>query len=196
MTDNVHVDEVVQHDSSTWNVHYSPRKEGARILRAVDLIEKLQKELIEPRRELRPAGNSTRAATLTRMIQAREKKITETFQDLHLSTAQVEQLSNKLRLVHSKVKDLVARMGDEEARLRPAVTAAVRAAGVAPTATASEAARPSSARSRWRRSGASRPTASGSTRSSGRSGSPPRTWTRSPTPSRRASARWRRRSAR
>jgi RNA polymerase primary sigma factor len=120
MTDNVHVDEVVQHDSSTWNVHYSPRKEGARILRAVDLIEKLQKELIEARRELRPAGNSTRAATLTRMIQAREKKITETFQDLHLSTAQVEQLSNKLRLVHSKVKDLVTRMGDEEARLRPA----------------------------------------------------------------------------
>ncbi|MHB8080414.1 MAG: RNA polymerase sigma factor RpoD [Candidatus Krumholzibacteriia bacterium] len=120
MTDNVHVDEVVQHDSSTWNVHYSPRKEGARILRAVEQIEKLQKELVEERRELRQAGNSTRAATLTRMIQAREKKITETFQDLHLSTAQVEQLSNKLRLVHSKVKDLVARMADEEARLRPA----------------------------------------------------------------------------
>ena len=32
VSESVHVDEVVQHDTSTWNVHLSPRKEGKRIL--------------------------------------------------------------------------------------------------------------------------------------------------------------------
>ncbi len=118
MTENVAIDEVVQHDSSTWNVHYSPRKEGQRIQRAVDWIERWQKEIADQRREGRAAGNSTRTATLARMIQSREKKIMETFQDLHLSPSQVEQLSNKLRLVHSKVIDLRHKISEDERRGR------------------------------------------------------------------------------
>ncbi len=121
MTDNVHVDEVVQHDNSTWNVHYSPRKEGLRILRAVDQIEKLQKEILDQRRELRTvASSSTRAVTLSRMMQAREKKIMEWFQDLHLSPSQVEQLSNRLRLVHRKILDVRKSIADEETRIAAA----------------------------------------------------------------------------
>jgi len=106
MTENVHVDEVVQHDSSTWNVHYSPTREGKRILRAVDKIERWQGEILAQKNELETCQNSTRVATLTRMIHSREKKILESFQDLHLSPNQIEQLANKLLLVHNKMADL------------------------------------------------------------------------------------------
>ena len=40
------MDEVIQHDTSTWNVHLSATKEGKRILRTLDKIEKLQKEMV------------------------------------------------------------------------------------------------------------------------------------------------------
>jgi len=106
----VHVDEVVQHDASTWNVHLSAKKEGKRILRALDNIEKWQLEMGAQRSELDGCRNAPRVTTLTRMIQGREKKILETFMDLHLAPAQVEQLANKLLLVHSKVEDLHARL--------------------------------------------------------------------------------------
>jgi len=106
----VHVDEVVQHDASTWNVHRSAKKEGKRILRALDNIEKWQLEMGAQRSELDGCRNAPRVTTLTRMIQGREKKILETFMDLHLAPAQVEQLANKLLLVHSKVEDLHARL--------------------------------------------------------------------------------------
>ena len=57
------------------------------------------------------------------MIQTREKKILEAFLELHLAPAQVEQLANKLMLVHGKVEDLHARI----ARAEEEVGAAVRA---------------------------------------------------------------------
>ncbi|MDO9172124.1 MAG: RNA polymerase sigma factor RpoD, partial [bacterium] len=108
--DNIQVDEVVQHDSSTWNVHYSPRKEGQRILHAVEAIEKWQEELVAHKLELKKNRTGPRAATLTRMVQSRERKILDTFLDLHLSPQQIDQLSNRLILVHRKVEDLDARL--------------------------------------------------------------------------------------
>jgi RNA polymerase primary sigma factor len=114
MTDNVHVDEVVQHDSSTWNLHYSPRREGKRILRAVDKIERWQEEISNQKKELETCSNSTRMATLTRMIQSREKKIMECFHDLHLSPHQIEQLANKVLLVQGKVAELLEGVSDDE----------------------------------------------------------------------------------
>ena len=119
LAESIHVDEVVQHDTSTWNVHLSAKKEAKRILRAIDRIEEWQKEMIEEQEELDTCTNAARAATLTRMIQSREKKILDTFMDLHLAPAQVEQLANKLILVHSKVCDLQARvaMAEEEVGL-------------------------------------------------------------------------------
>jgi len=110
LAESVHVDEVIQHDTSTWNVHLSAKKEAKRILRALDKIEVWQKEMIVERAELETCTNGTRVATLTRMIQTREKKILETFMDLHLAPAQIEQLANKLMLVHGKVCDLYARV--------------------------------------------------------------------------------------
>jgi len=111
--EHILVDEVVQHDSSTWNVHYSPRKEGQRILRAMDRIEKWQSELVSQKAELAKCKNSTRSATLTRMIQSRERKVIDTFVGLHLSSQQVDHLSNRLLLVDNKVRDLEVRIARE-----------------------------------------------------------------------------------
>jgi len=110
LAESVHVDEVVQHDTSTWNVHLSAKKEAKRILRALDKFAAWQKEMAEERTELETCTNGARVATLTRMIQTREKKILEVFMDLHLAPAQIEQLANKLMLVHGKVCDLYARV--------------------------------------------------------------------------------------
>ena len=115
VSENILVDDVVQHDSSTWNVHHSPRQEGKRILRAVDHIEKWQKEIVSQREEQKKCRNSTRAATLTRMVQSRERKILETFQELNLSPNQLEHLSNRLILVHQKVSGLNERIAKEQA---------------------------------------------------------------------------------
>jgi RNA polymerase primary sigma factor len=114
LSEVVHVDEVIQHDTSTWNVHLSAKKEAKRILRALDNIEKWRKEMAAEQAELDSCTNGTRVATLTRMIQVREKKILDTFMDLHLAPAQLEQLANKLMLVHSKVGDLHARISCAE----------------------------------------------------------------------------------
>ncbi|MBC8424685.1 RNA polymerase sigma factor RpoD [bacterium] len=113
--EHIMVDEVVQHDSSTWNVHYSPRKEGQRIQRAMDRIEKWQSELVSQKAELVKCKNSTRSATLTRMVQSRERKVIDTFVGLHLSSQQVEHLSNRLLLVDNKVHDLQDRIDKEQA---------------------------------------------------------------------------------
>jgi RNA polymerase primary sigma factor len=117
LAESIHVDEVIQHDTSTWNVHLSAKKEAKRILRAIDKIEEWQREMVEEQAELETCTNSARSATLARMIQSREKKILEAFMDLHLAPAQIEQLANKLILVHSKVCDLQARvsMAEDEA---------------------------------------------------------------------------------
>jgi RNA polymerase primary sigma factor len=127
MTENMLVDDVVQYDNSTWNVHYSPRKEGKRILMAIDKIERWQKEIAEQRVEIERCENSTRVATLTRMIQSREKKIMESFQDLHLSPAQIEQLANKLLLVHGKVVALEDRIQEVETSVGLSTTEIARA---------------------------------------------------------------------
>ncbi|HPF34155.1 MAG TPA: RNA polymerase sigma factor RpoD [Candidatus Krumholzibacteria bacterium] len=113
--ESIMVDEVVQHDSSTWNVHHSPRKEGARIQKAVDRILKMNEELDEQRKELKRCKDRTRTATLTRMIQSRERKVEELFHALHLSPQLVDQLANRLVLIHQKVEDLKARI-DAEAK--------------------------------------------------------------------------------
>jgi len=109
LAESVHVDEVIQHDTSTWNVHLSAKKEAKRIIRALDKIEAWQKEMVGHAAELDTCTNGQRVATLTRMIQSRDKKVLETFMDLHLAPAQIEQLANKLMLVHGKVCDLHAR---------------------------------------------------------------------------------------
>jgi len=110
LAEAIHVDEVIQQDTSTWNVHLSAKKEAKRILRALDKIEEWHKELAEQRRELETCTNAARSATVARMIQTREQKVIDTFMDLHLAPAQVEQLANKLILVHNKVCDLQARV--------------------------------------------------------------------------------------
>ncbi len=110
LAESIHVDEVIQHDTSTWNVHLSAKKEAKRILRALEKIEVWQKEMAAENAELETCTNANRSATLTRMVQTREKKILDTFMDLHLAPAQIEQLANKLILVHSKVCDLQARV--------------------------------------------------------------------------------------
>ena len=106
LAESVHVDEVIQHDTRTWNVHLSAKKEARRILRTLDRIEKWQQEMGKYRNELNSCTNGTRLATLTRMVESRDSKILDGFLDLHLAPAQVEQLANKLMLVHAKVEDL------------------------------------------------------------------------------------------
>jgi RNA polymerase primary sigma factor len=111
---NIHVDEVVQQDSSTWNIHHSPAKEGSRILRSVGRIEKWRDELDAQQAELNKCRNSARVATLTRMTQAREKKILDAFLDLSLTPYQIEQLSNRIVLVHQKIHDLEKKIHEAE----------------------------------------------------------------------------------
>ncbi len=106
--ESIHVDEVIQHDTSTWNVHLSAAKEGKRILKTLDKIDIWQVEKREARKELKGCHNTTRVATLTKMVAARESKILDTFMELHLAPNQIEQLANKLMLVHGKVVDLHA----------------------------------------------------------------------------------------
>ncbi len=121
--EHILVDEVVQHDSSTWNVHYSPKKEGQRILRALDRIERWQAELESQNTELAKCKNGTRVATLTRMIQSRERKVIDTFVGLHLSPNQVDHLSNRILLVDNKVRDLKQRIADETTKDSPSSSA-------------------------------------------------------------------------
>jgi len=106
----IHVDEVIKADTSTWNVHLSARKEGKRILRAIDRIEKLQSERAEQRLELAGCSDQARIKVLNRMIETRDKKVLENFMDMHLAPSQVEQLANKLLLVSTKVNDLQDRI--------------------------------------------------------------------------------------
>ncbi len=120
--EHIMVDEVVQHDSSTWNVHYSPKKEGQRIARSIDRIEKWQSELKSQRSELAKCKNGTRAATLTRMIQSRERKISDTFVGLHLAPQQIDHLSNRILLVDNKVRDLQSRIEAETAKDSPSTS--------------------------------------------------------------------------
>jgi RNA polymerase primary sigma factor len=69
------------------------------------------------------------------MLQTREQKILDEFLELHLAPAQVEQLANKLMLVHGKVEDLHARIAkaEEEVGLPCAeMAAALKTKGLSP----------------------------------------------------------------
>jgi len=114
VAESIPLEQVVQFDSSTWNVHQSAKKEGKRILRSLDRIEGWQKEIADQRKELASCKNSTRVATLTRMLQSREKKILETFLDLNLAPEMIESVSNKVLLVHNKLRDLEDKIAGEE----------------------------------------------------------------------------------
>jgi len=114
LNDSIHVDEVVKADTSTWNVHLSAKKEGKRILRILDKIEKLQIEVREQKKELKTCRDQARVAVLNKMIEGRDKKILENFLDMHLAPAQIEQLANKLLLVANKVIDLQDRIAHIE----------------------------------------------------------------------------------
>jgi RNA polymerase primary sigma factor len=114
LNDSIHVDEVVKADTSTWNVHLSAKKEGKRILRTLDKIEKLQTEVREQKKELKTCRDQARIAVLNKMIEGRDKKILENFLDMHLAPAQIEQLANKLLLVANKVIDLQDRIAHIE----------------------------------------------------------------------------------
>ncbi len=119
MAESIPLEKVVQIDTSTWSVQQSPVKEGKRILRTLDAIEKMQREIVQYKGELASCTNSTRVATLTRMGHAREKKILDAFLDLNLAPEMIESLSNKVLLVHSKVRDLEERIGrcEQDARV-------------------------------------------------------------------------------
>ncbi len=110
LTDAIHVDEVVKADTSTWNVHLSAKKEGKRILRTLDRIEKFQTEASGQKRELKSCRDQVRITVLNKMIEGRDKKIMENFLEMHLAPAQIEQLANKLLLVANKVIDLQDRI--------------------------------------------------------------------------------------
>ena len=110
LNDAVHVDEVVKADTSTWNVHLSAKKEGKRILRTLDRIEKLQDEVRSQKKELKTCSDQARVTVLNKMIEGRDKKILENFLDMHLAPSQIEQLANKLLLVANKVIDLQDRI--------------------------------------------------------------------------------------
>ncbi len=118
LNDAIHVDEVVKADTSTWNVHLSAKKEGKRIIRTLDKIEKLQHEMGDQKRELVGCKDQNRVTVLTKMIDGRDKKILENFMDMHLAPAQIEQLANKLMLVANKVDDLQARITSVEEDVR------------------------------------------------------------------------------
>ena len=117
LSEQLHVDEVIHRDSSTWNVHHSPRKEAARILRCLEKVERWKSEIKSEHAELRRGSTGTRAATLDRMIQARNTKILAAFLDLQLAPGQIELLANKLLLVHSKVCELQLRIEEIEVRV-------------------------------------------------------------------------------
>ncbi len=110
----VHVDEVIQHDTSTWNVHLSAKKEAKRIMRCLDKIQKWQGELAEAGKELASCRKAARSAVLTKMIETRQQKILDSFMDLNLAPHQIEQLANKLLLIHNKIADLQDRMAKAE----------------------------------------------------------------------------------
>ncbi len=112
--ESIHVDEVIQQDTSTWNVHLSAKKESKRIFGCLEKIEKWQVELAGARKELVSCKKATRVTVLNKMIENREQKILESFMDLKLAPHQIEQLANKLLLVHSKVSDIQDRMAKAE----------------------------------------------------------------------------------
>jgi len=114
LAESIHVDEVVQHDASTWNVHLSAKKEAKKILRAIDKLEIWQEELCSDRKNLLSCRSAKKTATLEKTIATKQKKALTLFLELNLTADQIDQMSNKLMLVHGKVADLYARIAQTE----------------------------------------------------------------------------------
>jgi RNA polymerase primary sigma factor len=112
--DAMALEKVIQLDSSAWNTGQSARREGKRILRTLDRIDRWRHEMAEQKAELAECTNGTRVATLTRMIAAREKKVLDAFLELKLATDLVESLASKVLLVENKVAGLEARIAEAE----------------------------------------------------------------------------------
>jgi len=108
------LEKVVLLDNSSWNTGQSARREGKRILRGIDKIEKWRQEVADEKTELARCSNSTRVATLTRMIQARDKKVLEAFLALNLAPEMIQSLASKVQLVESKVAGLEERIAVAE----------------------------------------------------------------------------------
>jgi RNA polymerase primary sigma factor len=110
------LEKVVLLDNSSWNTGQSARREGKRILQLLDRIERWRKEVVEQKAELVRCANSTRAATLTRMIGSREKKVFEAFIELNLAPEMLDSLASKVQLVEHKVLGLEERIAVAEAQ--------------------------------------------------------------------------------
>jgi len=115
-SESMALERVVLLDNSSWNTGHSARREGRRILRSLDAIERWRKELEEQKAELLTCKNNTRIATLTRMVAAREKKIIEAFLELNLSPEMVQSLASKVQLIEHKVVGLEERIAMAEAQ--------------------------------------------------------------------------------
>ena len=113
--DAMSLEKVVLLDNSSWNTGHSARREGKKILRTIDRIERWRVEIADEKVELATCNNSQRVATLTRMVAAREKKVLESFLDLKLAPEMIQSLSSKVSLVEGKVLGLEARISAAEA---------------------------------------------------------------------------------
>jgi RNA polymerase primary sigma factor len=110
------VERVILMDNSSWTTGQSARREGKRLLRCLDRIERWRKEVVDQKAEIASCRNSTRVATLTRMVAAREKKVLEALLELHLAPEMVESLASKVQLVQHKVVGLEERIAVAEAQ--------------------------------------------------------------------------------
>ncbi|MBT3316432.1 RNA polymerase sigma factor RpoD [bacterium] len=110
VNEQITVEEMVQQDSSNWKVRSSHKKDGRKILRGISNIQKMQQEVVDQVKELSSCKNSTRKATLTRMIESREKKIIQLFIDLKLAGQKVEELANIVIRINRNI-------GDQEKRI-------------------------------------------------------------------------------
>jgi RNA polymerase primary sigma factor len=103
VAEQITVEEMIQQDSSNWKVRSSHKKDGKMLVRGVTSILKLQQEIDEQQTELLSCTNSTRKATLTRMVESREKKITKLFIGLKLAEQKVEELANVIVRINRNI---------------------------------------------------------------------------------------------
>ncbi len=112
VAEQITVEDMVQQDSSNWKVRSSHKKDGRKILRGIANIQKMQQEVIDQTKELNTCKNSTRKATLTRMIESREKKIIQLFIELKLAGHKVEELANIIIRINRNISDQEKRIAE------------------------------------------------------------------------------------
>ena len=110
------LEKVVLLDNSSWNTGQSARREGRRILQILDRVDRWRKEIGEEKAELSACKNSTRLATLTRMIAAREGKVLEAFIELNLAPEMLDSLASKVQKIEDKVRNLEERIALAESQ--------------------------------------------------------------------------------